>query len=142
MEHSEYKVLMSMMQAVVSGCQQIHIGDADVVLTGGTDSMSLAPHTVRGMRTSSKLGGELVVEDYLWQTLSDPGIKMSMGITAENLAVKYGLNREEVDAFALRSQQTWKAANDKGDFNDEIAPVSVKHKKKGSIIFNTDEHAR
>ena len=55
-------------QAVVSGCQQIHIGDADVVLTGGTDSMSLAPHVVRGMRTSAKLGGELLVEDYLlWE---------------------------------------------------------------------------
>ena len=140
MEQSVYRVLI--IQAVVSGCQQIHIGDAEVVLTGGTDSMSLAPHTVRGMRTNSKLGGELVVEDYLWQTLSDPGIKMSMGITAENLAVKYGLKREEVDAFALRSQQTWKTANDQGAFTDEIAPVSVKHKKKGSIIFNTDEHAR
>jgi len=126
----------------VSGCQQIHIGDADVVLTGGTDSMSLAPHTVRGMRTNAKLGGDLMIEDFLWQTLSDPGIKMPMGITAENLAVKYGLKRDEVDAFALRSQQTWKKAHDLGFFKDEIAPVSIKHKKKGSMIFSTDEHAR
>jgi len=129
-------------QAIVSGCQQIHIGDADVVLTGGTDSMSLAPHTVRGMRTNAKLGGDLMIEDFLWQTLSDPGIKMPMGITAENLAVKYGLKRDEVDAFALRSQQTWKKAHDLGVFKDEIAPVSIKHKKKGSMIFSTDEHAR
>jgi len=129
-------------QAVVSGCQQIHIGDADIVLTGGTDSMSLAPHTVRGMRTNAKLGGDLMVEDFLWQTLADPGVKLQMGMTAENLAVKYGLTREEVDAFALRSQQTWKKAHDLGVFKDEIAPVSVKHKKKGSVIYDTDEHAR
>ena len=126
----------------MSGCQQIHIGDADIVLTGGTDSMSLAPHTVRGMRTNAKLGGDLMVEDFLWQTLADPGVKLQMGMTAENLAVKYGLTREEVDAFALRSQQTWKKAHDLGVFKDEIAPVSVKHKKKGSVIYDTDEHAR
>jgi len=129
-------------QAIVSGCQQIHIGDADVVLTGGTDSMSLAPHTVRGMRTHAKLGGQLVVEDYLWQTLADPGVKLTMGMTAENLAVKYNLSREEVDAFALSSQHKWKKAQDLGGFKDEIVPVSVKHKKKGSVVFDTDEHAR
>lgn len=129
-------------QAVVSGCQQIHIGDADLVLTGGTESMSLAPHTVRGLRTNPKLGGQLMVEDFLWQTLADPGINMPMGVTAENLAVKYDLKREEVDAFALRSQEKWKAANDGGYFKDEITPVSIKNKKKVTVIFNTDEHPR
>merc|ERR1712215_200976 len=103
---------------------------------------SLAPHTVRGLRTNPKLGGQLMVEDFLWQTLADPGINMPMGVTAENLAVKYDLKREEVDAFALRSQEKWKAANDGGHFKDEITPVSIKNKKKGTVIFNTDEHPR
>ena len=91
-------------QAAVSGAQMIQLGEAGLVLTGGVENMSQAPHVIRGLRSGLKLGqGKL--EDYLWESLLDPYCGCTMAMTAENCAAKYGITREEQDAFALRSQQ-------------------------------------
>lgn len=128
-------------QAVVSGTHDILMGDSEVVLTGGAENMSLSPHTIRGIRFGVRLGQEIQLEDTLWSGLTDLQIKTPMGVTAENLADKYGLTREDCDAFAYRSQQRWKKANDAGVFKAEIAPVTVKT-KKGQEIVDTDEHPK
>src|SRR6476620_11136874 len=99
-------------QAAVSGAQMILLGEADVVLTGGVESMSQAPHVIRGLRSGLRLGqGQL--EDTLWSALLDTHCGCTMAVTAENCAAKYGISRDEQDAYAIRSQQlaekAWKA---------------------------------
>jgi len=84
------------------------MGDSKVVLTGGTDNMSQAPFALRNIRFGTKLGVDNMMEDTLWASLTDAHIKTPMGITAENLAEKYKITREEVDQFAYRSQMNWK----------------------------------
>lgn len=128
-------------QSIVNAAQEILLGDANIVLTGGSDNMSAAPYAVRDIRFGTRLGVDPKLEDMMWASLTDAYSNTPMGVTAENLAAKYGLTREEVDAFALRSQQTWAAANEKGVFKDEIAPVEIKS-KKGVKVFDTDEHPK
>ncbi|XP_032115322.1 3-ketoacyl-CoA thiolase, mitochondrial [Sapajus apella] len=128
-------------QSIVNGCQEICVKEAEVVLCGGTESMSQAPYCVRSVRFGTKLGSDTKLEDYLWVVLTDQHIKLPMAITAENLAVKYKISREECDKYALQSQQRWKAANDSGCFNNEMAPIEVKT-KKGKQTMEVDEHAR
>jgi len=128
-------------QSIVNGCQDIALGDAQVVMTGGTDNMSACPYAVRDIRFGTKLGSDPKLEDMMWASLTDLHTKTPMGVTAENLAVKYELTREEVDAFAVRSQQTWGAAHEKGVFNDEIVPVDIKT-RKGVIAMTADEHPK
>jgi acetyl-CoA acyltransferase 2 len=128
-------------QSIVNGAHEIMLGDNDVVLTGGAENMSLAPHCVRGIRFGVRLGTDVIMEDSLWQGLIDQGCKTPMGVTAENLAEKYGISREEADTFAIRSQQRWKAANDAGYFKEEMAPVTIKT-KKGEVVMDTDEHPK
>merc|ERR1712001_719678 len=128
-------------QAIVNGCQDIALGDAQVVMTGGTDNMSACPYAVRDIRFGTKLGSDPKLEDMMWASLTDLHTKTPMGVTAENLAVKYELTRDEVDDFAIRSQQTWGVANEKGVFADEIVPVSIKT-RKGMVEMTTDEHPK
>jgi len=128
-------------QSIVNGVQDILVGDAGVVLTGGSDNMSACPYAVRDIRFGTKLGSDPKLEDMMWASLTDLHTKTPMGVTAENLAVKYELTREEVDAFAIRSQQTWGAANEKGVFADEIVPVEIKT-RKGVVQMTTDEHPK
>uniref|UniRef100_F7IHH1 Acetyl-CoA acyltransferase 2 n=1 Tax=Callithrix jacchus TaxID=9483 RepID=F7IHH1_CALJA len=128
-------------QSIVNGCQEICVKEAEVVLCGGTESMSQAPYCVRSVRFGTKLGSDIKLEDYLWVGLTDQHIKLPMAITAENLAVKHKISREECDKYALQSQQRWKAANDAGFFNNEMASIEVKT-KKGKQIMEVDEHAR
>jgi len=128
-------------QSIVNGCQDILVGDAGVVLTGGSDNMSACPYAVRDIRFGTRLGSDPKLEDMMWASLTDLHTKTPMGVTAENLAVKYELTREEVDAFAIRSQQTWGAANEKGVFADEIVPVEIKT-RKGVVQMTTDEHPK
>ncbi len=92
------------------------MGDSKIVLTGGADSMSQAPYGVRGIRFGTKLGFEIKLEDMMWSALTDFHCKTPMGVTAENLAEKYKISREDVDKFALRSQLNWKAAHEGGHF--------------------------
>lgn len=128
-------------QSIVSGCQDICVKDAEVVLCGGTENMSQAPFCVRNARFGTKLGSDLKLEDSLWAGLTDQHVQLPMAITAENLAAKYQISREDCDKYALQSQQRWKAANDAGCFNNEMVPIEVKT-RKGKQTMQVDEHAR
>lgn len=130
----------SSMQSIVSGAQSIELGDANVIVAGGTENMSLAPHVLRGTRFGSPNKAPLV-EDMLWDTLTDRYVGCGMGMTAENLAVKYDISREEQDAFAVVSQERAVQARDNGRFKEEIAPVTIKG-RKGEVVFDTDEYIR
>ena len=127
-------------QAAVSGAQLIQLDEADIVLTGGIESMSQAPHVMRGLRSGLRLGqGKL--EDYLYEALLDPYCGLFMAQTAEKCAGKYGISREEQDAFALRSQQLAAAAWSEGRFADEVVPVEIKT-RKGVTVVDKDDHLR
>ena len=127
-------------QAAISGAQMIQLGEADIVLTGGMESMSQAPHVIRGLRGGLRLGqGKL--EDSLWEALTDTHCGCSMAVTAENCAGKYGISRQAQDEYALRSQQLAAAAWDAGRFADEVVPVEVKT-RKGVEAFTRDDHMR
>src|SRR5437764_9972607 len=127
-------------QAAVSGAQMIQLGEASLVLTGGIESMSQAPHVIRGLRTGLKLGqGKL--EDYLWEALLDPYCGCTMAMTAENCAAKYGITREEQDCYALRSQQLADKAWREGRFVEEVVPVEIRT-RKGVDHVDRDDHMR
>jgi acetyl-CoA acyltransferase 2 len=128
-------------QAIVNGTQDILLGLTDVVLAGGAENMSSVPYAVRGIRFGTRLGEDLKLQDMLWEGLTDSLVKLPMGLTAENLAEKYGISREECDRYAVQTQARWKKANESGFFKDEIAPVTVKG-KKGEELFEVDEHPR
>merc|ERR1739838_475030 len=120
---------------------EILVGDSDVVLTGGTDNMSACPYAVRDIRFGTRLGMDPKLEDMMWTSLTDMLAKTPMGVTAENLAEKFGVTREECDAFAIRSQQLWAAAAQAGYFADEIGAVALES-KKGPIEMTLDEHPK
>lgn len=128
-------------QAVVSGAQEILLGRAEVVLVGGADSMSQAPHVTRGLRWGVKLGQSPTLDDLLWESLRDSYCNLAMGETAENLAVQYKLNREHVDEFALRSQTLAAKAWESGEYSDEVVGVPVRNRGK-EVLFERDEHMR
>jgi acetyl-CoA acetyltransferase family protein len=125
-------------ESVAQAAQLIRLGEAQVVLAGGAENMTQAPHTIRGARAGFKLGGT-PMNDYLQEVLYDPYAGCAMAITAENLAEKYGITREEADAYGFRSQSGWLAAHTNGDYADEIVPV-VKKSKKGDTVISVDEH--
>jgi len=130
-------------EAIVQGAKEIILGEANVCLTGGAESMSQAPHVVRGARWGDlRLGpAGQHFEDLLWEALLDTNCNLTMAQTAEELAVRYALNREEVDLVAYNSQQRAKAAWDAGYFDAEIAPVTIKT-RKGETTYAADEHLR
>jgi acetyl-CoA acyltransferase 2 len=105
--------------------QNICSGDSAVVLTGGVDNMSQSPHIVRGIRFGVPLGGAPVLEDSLWAGLTDSYCKMPMAITAENLADKYKISRDDVEAYALQSQQKWKTGKIKFSHNAFVTIASL-----------------
>ena len=127
-------------EAITQGAQLILLGEADAVLAGGAESMSQAPHVVRGARWGLRLGPS-PLEDLLWESLKDPQCGLSMAETAENLATKYKLTRRDVDEVALGSQRRAKEAWDACVFQDEVVPVPIK-KKGQTIEFRADEHMR
>ena len=127
-------------QSVISAAQLIQLGEANVVLAGGMESMSQAPHVIRGARWGLRLG-EGKLEDSLMVSLMDSYCGCSMAVTAENLARKYNISREKQDEFALRSQKSAAAALDAGKFKDEVTPVEVKT-RKGVELFDRDDHMR
>jgi acetyl-CoA acyltransferase 2 len=129
-------------QAVISAAEQILLGDARCVLAAGSENMTQAPHSMWGLREgAAKFGKPPQVVDTLWAALTDSYVNTPMAVTAENLAVQYGITREQADAFALRSQQRWAAAQESGAFADEIAPVELPG-KKGPTKVDRDEHPR
>jgi len=130
-------------QSIVTGAMEILLGECEVALCGGAESMSQAPHVIRGARWGDQRLGPAgkFYEDLLWEALTDTFAGCSMAMTAENLADRYGITREEVDAYALRSQQLAKQAWDEGRFQSEIVPVPLKT-RKGEQMFAEDEHIR
>lgn len=130
-------------QAVVSGSQNILLGESEVVLTGGAESMSHAPYQVSGpaVRWGTTLGHSLEMQDTLWATLTDQYVKTPMGMTAENLAVSHSISRQQCDELALSSQTRFAAAQSSGVFDIEITPFEVPS-KKGPVAFAKDEHNR
>ena len=130
-------------EAIVQAAHQIRLGESRLVLAAGAESMSQAPYAIRGIRWGTKVGSPPVMEDVLWQGLTDRHCGCSMGITAENLAVRYGITRADADRFALRSQRSAKAAWEAGWFADEICAVPVPDRKTGATVpWAADEHMR
>lgn len=136
------KVCGSGLKAVVLAAQAVMLGDADVVVAGGMESMNQAPYLLAKARTGYRMGhGELLdsmIKDGLWCALTD----VHMGITAENLAEKYAISRQEQDEFALLSQQRAEKAITEGRFDEEIVPVEIPRKKGEVVWFARDEHPR
>lgn len=128
-------------QSVVNGAQDIILGAAKVVLTGGVESMSLAPFIVRNIRFGTTLGKNYDMEDSLWAGLTDSYCKLPMALTAEKLGEKYNVTRAKTDEFSFASQQKWAKAHAEGAFKAEIVPVPVKVKGK-EVLFEVDEHPR
>jgi acetyl-CoA acetyltransferase family protein len=127
-------------QAAVNGAHLLMLSEADVVLTGGMESMSQAPHVIRGLRSGLRLGqGQL--EDTLWSALLDTHCGCTMAGTAENCAAKYNVSREEQDAYAIRSQQLADKAWKEGRLKEEVVPVELKS-RKGVELFSQDDHMR
>ncbi len=130
-------------ESIIQGARQILLDEASVVLAGGTESMSQAPHVVRGARWGLRLGPAAQFEDSLWEALTDPQCGFSMAETAENLAEKYEITREEVDQYAVTSQRRAKRAWDEGVFENEIVPVQIKDRKTRQMVdWGADEHMR
>jgi acetyl-CoA acetyltransferase family protein len=130
-------------QAVVSGATEIIMGESEVCLVGGSESMSQAPHAVRGIRWGVPLGKSPVLEDTLTEGLKDSFAEVGMADTAENLAEQYGISREASDEYALRSQMLARDAWAAGVYDEEVIPVPVKNPKTRQIEeFRRDEHMR
>jgi acetyl-CoA C-acetyltransferase len=136
------KVCGSGLKAVILGAQAIACGDAEAIIAGGQDNMSLSPHVLSGSRNGLRMGhGQLLdtmIHDGLWDAFND----YHMGITAENLAEQYGISRGEQDAFAARSQQRACAAIEAGRFLAEICPIEIPQRKGPSLIVAADEQPR
>ena len=136
------KVCGSGLKAVHLAAQAIALGDADLVLAGGQESMSLAPYVLPKARTGLRLGHaqleDSLIRDGLWDAFND----YHMGITAENLAERYGITREQQDAFAADSQRKAAEAIAAGRFQDEITPISIPQRKGDPVLFDTDEQPR
>ncbi|HOV43489.1 MAG TPA: acetyl-CoA C-acetyltransferase [Syntrophothermus lipocalidus] len=135
------KVCGSGLRAVSLAAQIIKAGDADIVLAGGTESMTNAPYLVPKARYGYRMGDGKLVDEMVFGGLTDIFNGYHMGITAENVNEMYGITREEQDEFGLRSQERAFAAIESGRFKDEIVPVVIKT-KKGEVVFDTDEHPR
>lgn len=127
-------------EAIIQGAHRIMVGEARCVLVGGTESMSQAPHVVRGARWGLPLG-KSELEDSLWSSLTDSYTGMPMAMTAEKLAEQYEISQDEVDAFSLRSQKLHAEAQQAGRFDNEMAIVELPS-RKGTTEFAVDEHGR
>ncbi|MGF6766127.1 acetyl-CoA C-acetyltransferase [Paraburkholderia sp. GAS33] len=133
------KVCGSGLKAVMLAAQAIRCGDAEVVIAGGQENMSAAPHVLPGSRDGFRMGDARLVDSMIVDGLWDVYNQYHMGITAENVARAYGITREMQDALALASQRKASAAQDAGRFKDEILPFSIVQKKGDPIVFSADE---
>jgi len=136
------KVCGSGLKAVHMAVQAIRCGDAELMIAGGQESMSQAPHVLPNSRNGQRMGNwnmvDTMISDGLWDAFND----YHMGVTAENIVEKYGISREEQDEFAAASQQKAAAAIDAGYFESQIVPITVPQRKGDPLIVNTDENPR
>ncbi|MDQ2681822.1 MAG: thiolase family protein, partial [Candidatus Eremiobacteraeota bacterium] len=130
------------LQAILTAANSLMLGQTSYALAGGTESMSQAPHVVRGARNGFPLGASVKFEDTLWEALTDSYNGLPMAITAENLATKYEVSREACDEFALKSQSSALRAQSDGYFADEIAPITITGRKDESTVVDRDEGPR
>jgi acetyl-CoA C-acetyltransferase len=136
------KVCGSGLKATHLAAQAIKSGDAEIVVAGGQESMTLAPHLLQGAREGYRMGDAKVVDSMILDGLWDAYNQYHMGVTAENVAKKFGVSREEQDAFAAASQQKTEAAQKSGRFKDEIIALEIPQKKGPAIAFDTDEYPK
>jgi len=136
------KVCGSGLKAVALAALAIRAGDAEIIVAGGQENMSMAPHVLPNSRNGQKMGEwkliDTMINDGLWDVFNN----YHMGVTAENIVKKYGITREEQDEFAAASQQKTEAAQKAGKFKDEIIPVEIPQRKGDPIVFDTDEFPR
>ena len=128
------------LQAIISAAQAIQLGDTDIAIGGGAETMSRGPYVVPAMRWGARMGDSSLV-DYMNGILHDPWQKLHMGVTAENVAARYGITRAMQDELALESQRRAAHAIAQGYFREQIVPIEIKT-RKGPGVFDTDEHVR
>jgi acetyl-CoA C-acetyltransferase len=130
------------LRALALGTQAIKAGDAEIVVAGGQESMSQAPHLLPGSRDGFRMGDAKLVDSMIIDGLWDIFNQYHMGVTAENVAKQYGITREEQDTFALASQQKAEAAQKAGRFKDEIIPIEIPQRKGPAVVFDSDEYPK
>lgn len=135
------KLCGSGLRSVIMGAQFIALGDAEVIVAGGIESMSNAPYVLPKLRFGQKMGDAKVIDSMIHDALTDAFNHYHMGITAENIAEKWGISRQMQDEFALNSQMKAEKAQIAGRFADEIVPIEV-HQRKKTLIIDQDEHPR
>lgn len=133
------QVCGSGLKAVGLGMQAILSGESEIVIAGGQESMSMSPHILNGSRDGFRMGNATLVDSMVYDGLTDAYNQYHMGVTAENIAKKYDISRQEQDDFALASQRKASAARAAGKFKDEIVPVLIPQKKGDPKVFDTDE---
>lgn len=133
------KVCGSGLKAVMLGAQSVRDGDSEIVIAGGQENMSLSPHLLAGSRDGQRMGDWTMLDSMIVDGLWDVYNKYHMGITAENVAKKYNVSREDQDALALQSQQKAAAAQEAGKFTDEIVPLTIPQRKGDPLVFAADE---
>jgi acetyl-CoA C-acetyltransferase len=131
----------SSVQAIISAVQSIQCGEADMIIAGGVESMSNAPYLMNSARWGQKFK-HLTGVDLLWAGMQEPSVGVGMGLTAENIAEKYNISREDQDAFALLSHKRAAKATEEGKFKAEIVPITIRQSKNKNVIFDKDEHFR
>lgn len=136
------KLCGSGLRAISLAAQEIMLGDADVILCGGTESMSNAPYLIPTARFGQRMGNGKLIDTMIEDGLTDAFNKYHMGITAENIASQWGISREEQDEFAVRSQNKAEEAKRLGKFNEEIVEVEINHRKGNPININEDEYIK
>jgi acetyl-CoA C-acetyltransferase len=136
------KVCGSGLKATHLAAQAIKAGDADIIIAGGQENMSISSHVLAGSRDGFRMGDAKLVDSMIVDGLWDVYNNYHMGVTAENVAAKYGVTRADQDAFALASQQKTEAAQKAGKFKDEILPLEIPQRKGASLVFDTDEYPK
>ncbi|HKC42249.1 MAG TPA: acetyl-CoA C-acetyltransferase [Burkholderiales bacterium] len=136
------KVCGSGLKATHLAAQAIKAGDAEIVIAGGQENMSIAPHLLQGSRDGYRMGDAKIVDSMILDGLWDVYNQYHMGVTAENVAKKFGVTREEQDAFAAASQQKAEAAQKAGRFKDEIIPLEIPQRKGPAVVFDADEYPK
>jgi len=136
------KVCGSGLKATHLAAQAIKAGDAEIIIAGGQENMSISPHVLNGSRDGFRMGDAKLVDTMIVDGLWDVYNNYHMGVTAENVATKYGVTRADQDAFALASQQKTEAAQKAGKFKDEILPLEIAQRKGAPLVFDTDEYPK
>jgi acetyl-CoA C-acetyltransferase len=136
------KVCGSGLKATHLAAQAIKAGDADIIIAGGQENMSASPHVMNGSRDGFRMGDAKLIDTMIVDGLWDVYNQYHMGVTAENVAAKFGVTRADQDAFAAASQQKAEAAQKAGKFKDEILPLEIPQKKGAALVFDTDEYPK